>query len=228
MGVGQGIRRGHRPSAVRPSRSPPTAGLAAESESLPSNHIITRSSDYMSSPHPEPNSVSDSRDGRLSLSPSPTSTSHPTAQLAVHGAAHPPSHLPKHLAHHQHHHGDDSDDGPAFTPLTGSSLRPQPSRPQPPPKPTVDIEHTTVENDPREWSDRKKMTVLVMVSCGSIIPTLGAVSVPASGRGEDKLSKEGGRDRMSSLSFSACDLLRPARTRPVTSSTRYILPSHVG
>lgn len=73
---------------------------------------------------------------------------------------------------------DSEHGGPAFTPLTGSAV----NRPSPPVSSSstlvkgLDIEHTVVENDPRLWSDRKKLAVLIMVSCGSITPTLGAVS----------------------------------------------------
>ena len=67
--------------------------------------------------------------------------------------------------------------GAAFTPLTGSAVR---NRARAPPlsatSTLVDIEHSLVDNDPREWSDKKKMTVLIMVSLGSLTPTLGAVS----------------------------------------------------
>ncbi|KAG7562297.1 hypothetical protein FFLO_02285 [Filobasidium floriforme] len=42
-------------------------------------------------------------------------------------------------------------------------------------KPIVlDIEHVPVEDDPREWSERKKTVVLVMVAFAALSPTLGA------------------------------------------------------
>lgn len=148
----------------------------------------------MSSSHPE--AITSSPSPADSHAPSATSTSHPpTAQFTLNT----PHHLPPHLAHL---HDDRHDHGPSFTPLTGSALRSQPSPGDGvPPQPTLDIEHSTVENDPRAWSDRKKMAVLVMVSCGSITPTLGAVSHALhpigrsgpkqgrkEGRGEDELA----------------------------------------
>ncbi|KAJ9110434.1 hypothetical protein QFC19_001560 [Naganishia cerealis] len=42
------------------------------------------------------------------------------------------------------------------------------------PLPVVDIEHAPVEDDPREWSNRKKTLILAMISIASISPTLGA------------------------------------------------------
>ncbi|KAL7413574.1 major facilitator superfamily domain-containing protein [Mrakia frigida] len=60
----------------------------------------------------------------------------------------------------------------AFTPLTGSAVARAP--PISSTSTLVDIEHSLVDNDPRQWSDRKKMIVLVMVSLGSLTPTLGA------------------------------------------------------
>ncbi|KAJ9107473.1 hypothetical protein QFC21_000926 [Naganishia friedmannii] len=42
------------------------------------------------------------------------------------------------------------------------------------PVPVIDIEHAPVEDDPREWSDRKKTLILAMIAIASISPTLGA------------------------------------------------------
>lgn len=58
--------------------------------------------------------------------------------------------------------GDDADhSGPAQPPHEG-------------PLSVVDIEHVYVDDDPREWSPRKKFIVTCIVSIGALTPTLAA------------------------------------------------------
>lgn len=54
------------------------------------------------------------------------------------------------------------------TPLSAPDSKPEG------PLTAVDIEHVYVENDPREWSRRRKYWVTVIVSIGALTPTLAA------------------------------------------------------
>ena len=54
------------------------------------------------------------------------------------------------------------------------AVQPKPESTVKPPLTAVDIEHVYVDNDPREWSLRKKYFVTFIVSIGALTPTLAA------------------------------------------------------
>jgi hypothetical protein len=104
-------------------------------------------------------------------SSSPPSTSNPhfpsTHPPTLDSPSHPTPSTSSTPTEHLHHHAH-----------FDLALSPHPSRQATPASAAttlVDIEHSAVENDPRLWSDAKKSFILVMVSLGSLTPTIGAV-----------------------------------------------------
>lgn len=95
--------------------------------------------------------------------------------------------------------------GPSDLEKYGSPSKLEAAQPETPQQ-KLDIEHADVENDPREWSARKKMFILILVSSASMIAGLGGnIYNPAIAEVESQLHASSGQI---SLSLSIFILLQ--------------------